>query len=255
MLFDVGLKCTLSFQFSARPSVKLVHRLTMTKVFYHSPDQQVEFLKQILHITPDSKGLDIGCAVGVQLELLQKYCPDTHGIDILEYTPNLKNFIQKDIFKDSLQFDNDLDFAYCLAPYFGNDWNNLGVLFANLKKYLKPNGLFLLDLFDFNAKKVGLKFQTYEVYPKKILLTTYHRQEKVYTGKRIIKFSDWTEKYQDLYWRVFDRDELIQIAMSQGFEIVAEYGSFDLESKKLYQPAWNVTNDRENRVILLFKMV
>jgi SAM-dependent methyltransferase len=232
-----------------------VHRLTMTKVFYHSPADQVEFLKRVLNIKPDSKGLDIGCGAGAQLELLQKYCPETHGIDIIEYTPGLINFLQKDIFKDDLYFNQELDFAYSLAPFYGNDWNNLEILFANLRKYLKPSGLFLLDLFDFNSKTVGLKFQTYEVYPKRILLTTYHRQEKSYTGKRIIKFSDWTEKHQDLYWRVFDRAELIQIAQSQGFEIAAEYGSFDLESNKLHSPAWLESGDRENRVIVVFKMV
>jgi SAM-dependent methyltransferase len=227
----------------------------MAKIYSSNPDKQVEFLKEVLAIDPNSTGLDIGCGAGYHTFKLQEITNNIYGLDLNLTQYELKNYIQGNIFESDLEFNSELDFAFALAPYFDTDWNKIEILFTKLHKYLKPGGKFLLDLFNFNSISIGKTLKDFEVFPQRILLTTYTKEEKAYTGKRIIKFSDWSEKYMDLYWRVFNREELNKIAESDGFKITKEFGSFDSFSPLFEKPSWEANFESKGRLIVLFEKI
>lgn len=193
------------------------------------PEKQAIFLIQALNIFPDSKGLDIGCDMGTQLKLIQKVSPDTIGIDKIADKYNLQNFIQKDIFIDDLNL-SDLDFAYCLSPYFGEDWWNIDSLFEKIRNLLKNGGLFALDLFNWNTVGIGRKWQTWDEKKDRYLLTDMERSIDKVVGERTILLKNMEKMHKSLVWRVFQEQKVIELAQKFGFVIRRTYSDFDINS-------------------------
>lgn len=206
----------------------------MPKVFSSIPEQQIKFLQEVFQINSESWGLDIGCGSGYHLLELQKISNNIHGLDINAL--DVPNFIQGNIFEIDLEFKNDLDFAYTLAPYFDQDWNRLEILVQKLGAYLKPDALFLLDLFNFNSLKDGMTKKDWEIMQNRVILKTYKKIGNTYTGKTTIKFKDWSEKEVDLYWRIFEEEELQVIAFKNGFKIVKLYSDFNINKVGEFNP-------------------
>ena len=215
--------------------------------YYKNSHEQVEFLIRELAITENSKGVDLGCDSGSHLVELQKISNQIYGVD-LNPQLELKNFIQLDFFKDEIEL-RDLDFAYCLSPYFGDNWWNLEPLLNNLNKILKLGGVFILDLFDFNSKPIGSKTQVHNQSSDKTVLSTFTRQiDRMILDRMIIENGE--QKNIKGIWRVFNFNEIADEFLGAGFAVVGQYSSFDSGEDVSWQP--NVEN---KRVILKFKKV
>ncbi|MBC7471912.1 MAG: hypothetical protein H7196_01430 [candidate division SR1 bacterium] len=141
--------------------------------YFSNTSQQANFLINKLEINQDSHGLDIACGSGSCLLEIQKIALNTYGVDIEK--SDLVNFFQTDIFKERLPVNN-LDFAYCMAPYFAENWWNLDYLFGNISDSLKTDGLFCFDLFNFNSFPVGKTIQKYKINKENIQLSSVKRE-------------------------------------------------------------------------------
>ena len=126
----------------------------------------------------------------------------------------------------------------CFAPFFGEDWANFDLLASKVARSLKTGGKFVLDLFDWNSMEVGTSFQEWQ-FPKskkKIILSKYKRSEKEIICKRWVVLPNFETKEFELYWRVFEREELLEITTKAGLKLTHECYNFDLNQKGLWEP-------------------
>lgn len=209
---------------------------------------QITFLKTNLNILPTSRGLDIGCGRGEQMIELQKYCANTFGVDI-ENNSEITNFIHLDIIHSKLSLKN-LDFAYCITPYFGKDWWNLDVFLSNISESLKQGGLFCFDLNNFNSFKIGKKILSFKDTGDKIVLNTLIRESDKAVGTRTFVEKDWSRSGIDLLWRIFTKTEIENIFLNYGLKICSEFSGFDSGVDVNWEP-----NIQEKRIIVIFEKI
>jgi SAM-dependent methyltransferase len=165
--------------------------------FHSNPTKQTTFLKEIFQLNSSSRILDVGCHVGFHLQQLQTISNTVYGIDIEKPKTELKNFILGDVFTTDLP--TDLDGAYLLAPYFGENWNKYEELLGKLNKSLVTGGKVVVDLFSFNDYLEGQKFQDYTLLPEKVILNDFTRESDNMYCKRTFLFKDWTQRTIDLH--------------------------------------------------------
>ena len=211
--------------------------------YYPNNNEQIQFLINILEITQNSRGLDLGCEDGCHLKELQKISKNIYGVDILDQE-NLDNFTKLNFFKDSIPLQ-DLDFVYCLAPYFVQDWWNLQYLLKNINQSLKLNGYFVLDLFEFNSRPIDSQKHYFVKNDNNTILSLFTRQKDRMLLERTIIDEQGKEEIIEGLWRVFDYQTIAEELYQAGFAIVNQYSSFR-ESKDV-----NWENGVEGQRIIL----
>ena len=227
--------------------IKIIILLNTFMKYFNNINQQAAFLIQTLCISKDSIGVDIGCGDGDCLTIIQEIAPKSYGVD--NKKAEIANFYQLDIFSDNLPI-KELDFAYCMAPYFGENWWNIQFLFDSISSSLKSEGLFCLDLFNFNSFEVGKTIQKYKISDNDVQLSTVKREIDKMTGSRVILKKDWTKKQIDLLWRVFTREEISKLAFESGMKLIEEYTDFNFNKDVSWEP-----NLAEKRILLIFKKI
>jgi SAM-dependent methyltransferase len=225
--------------------------------FYKNQQQQVDFLKQIVNINKDTRILDLGYGQGFHLTKLQELSNFVYGYDkeINEArSPSLPNTKKLDFFQEDWDLDN-LDLVYCLAPFFGEDWANFDLLASKVTGSLKTGGKFVLDLFDWNSMEVGTVYKDWS-FPKDNLISVnrYKREEKsgLCFRKVLTPENNTFKTIRDvkLYWRVFERSELINIASRAGLKLTHECFNFDINQKGLWQPQLT-----KKRLVVVFEKI
>jgi Methyltransferase domain len=194
--------------------------------FYSNPTKQITFLKEIFQLNPSSRILDVGCHVGFHLQELQTISDTIYGIDIEKPKTDLKNFILGDVFTTELL--SNLNGVYLLAPYLGENWNKYEELLSKLNNNLVAGGKVVIDLFGFNNYLEGQKFQDYTLLPEKVILNDFIRESDNMHCKRTFLFKDWTQRTIDLHWKVFNQEELENLAKNTGYKIQNIYIDFDV---------------------------
>lgn len=228
---------------------------SLSMPFYKNPQQQVNFLKDLIDINKDTRILDLGYGEGFHLTKLQELSDFVYGYDkkINNEDSSLPNTQKLNFFEEDWDLQN-LDLIYCFAPEFGDDWDKFDQLISKVSANLKPGGKFVFDLFDWNSIAVGTLYKDW-FFPTetRIAVNKYKRSEKVATCFRTILLPD-TEKFRiakkyEINWRIFDRDELIEIMNRVGLKLTGEFYSFDLN-----QPGnWNPQVTRKRLVVVFEK--
>lgn len=216
--------------------------------FHPNPIKQVTFLKEIFKLNISSRILDVGCHVGFHLQELQTVSNTVYGVDIENPKNELKNFILGDVFTTDLP--KNLDGAYLLAPYFGENWNQYQELLTRLNKSLVTGGKVVIDLFAFNDYNEGQKFQDHTLLPEKVILNDFIRESDNMHCKRTFLFKDWTQRTIDLHWKVFNQNGLENLAKNTGYKIQNIYTDFDVNLITNLDPKPQKTR----RVIVLEKL-
>jgi hypothetical protein len=209
----------------------------MSKYFVEN-DKQVKFLTKILGVNPESAGLDLGCDTGTHLIKLQNISPFIYGADRINQI-KLKNFLHLNFFEDEILLE-DLDFVYCLNPYFGRDWWSMEKLMKNLALCLKRGGLFCLDLYDFNTVEVGKDWIIYRDLDDRNIETTFTRLEDRVEAKRVVTYNTLEVNHIDMLWRVFKKTEIVKLAFDYGFRLKTDYADFDPEKPGIWEPTGSI---------------
>lgn len=137
-----------------------------------------------------------------------------------------------------------------MAPYFGENWWNIEYLFDSIATSLKSEGLFCLDLFNFNSFEIGKTIQKYKLSDDSAQLSTVKREIDRMTGSRVILKKDWSQKNIDLLWRVFTKEEISKLVLESGLKLVEEYSDFNFGKDVKWEP-----NLAEKRILLVFKKI
>jgi SAM-dependent methyltransferase len=219
--------------------------------YYKNEEQQVQFLKDLVEINKDTKILDLGYGQGTHLTKLQELSDFVYGFDKDlndKKSPVLPNTQKLNFFEQDWDLQ-DLDLIYCFAPEFGQDWHNFDQLAVKVAHSLKKEGKFVLDLFDWNSISVGVSFQEWKLAPKLLSLSKYTREEKAVICKiKMLKPDFEIAREVEIYWRVFEREELIEILKKAGLKLVRECWNFEINQDASWQ-----SQTRRRRLVVVFE--
>ena len=194
--------------------------------YYGNLSEQVIGVIYELGFDSDSKVLDIGAGntasitkgIVKVLPQIEITCVD-ELINIVELESNI-SWIQTDMMQDDLVL-GQFDAIFWIAPYLGDSWfdGSFEKLVHKLGKNLKPQGLFMLDMFNFQNLEIGFSI---EKQAKNNTTTFIKSSTDKYEGKRT--FLDG--KTMDLIWKVFTDQELESIFKQSGFKLKKRLHSF-----------------------------
>lgn len=105
-------------------------------------------------------------------------------------------------------------------------------------------------MFSFNDYLEGQKFQDYTLLPEKVILNDFIRESDNMHCKRTFLFKDWTQRTIDLHWKVFNQNELENLAKNTGYKIQNIYVDFDVNSVTNLDPK----PQKMRRVVVLEKI-
>ncbi len=142
-------------------------------VFYQTPGIKALFYKEneilIKNLEKhNSIVLDVGCGLGIHLELLSKYCKEVIGIDhsevMLKYSrKRVKNLGNVKVFNMNarhIEFpDNCFDQTNCMFNTLGNVENPLPIL-LEMHRVTKPGGHLIFSVY--NPESVSERLEFYQ---------------------------------------------------------------------------------------------
>jgi hypothetical protein len=197
---------------------------------YKNLVEQVLSIIYELNLDKNSNILDIGAGKIAPISKgIIKVLPDIKVTcvdllkNIVELEPNI-TWVQTDMIEDELDL-GQFDALFWISPYLGEAWfdGSFENIIAKLAKNLKPNGLFMFDMFDFQSLAVGTKventvkrdgFANHAIFIKS--------SSDIYGGKRIFE----NGKEMDLIWKVFTDQELENIFKHAGLKLKKRLHSF-----------------------------
>lgn len=183
-------------------------------------DKTVDWLVKYLNLKEDVKLLDLGCGPGLYCTRFSK-----HGFNVvgMDYSRNSINYALK------YACENSLDIQYVYQNYLTMDYScefdvitliycdfgalsdsDLDILLQKIYKALKPNGVFIFDVFTrFNREQASCNWYACETgfwrsYPYLVLEQTFHYEEEsvfldqytvVDSSGNITKYKIWDHYY------------------------------------------------------------
>lgn len=218
----------------------------MSTKYYTNQEQQVEFIIKNMQPSTTDVGLDIGCGNGSHIDIFKSKGYHIEGADINESTHDILNI---DIFKDNLA-ENKYNFAYCLSPYFGEQWWEIDKALLNINRSLKVGSKFLFDLNNFRSMPEGTNiFKWNQKEDQSITINSIQRLKDRFTGTRLLIDEKLHVKEIPLLWRIFDETEFNKLCVSAGFKIIRQYGGFDNERVN-----WNPNKEKRRILIIMEKI-
>ena len=203
---------------------------------HHFIDRSVEWLKSI--IPTGSKILDLGCGPGLYTKRLSDAGYDVTGID---YSRRSIAYAKENDNKTKYIYQNYLDIDYTEAfdaitliycDYAALNPNDRKMLLSKIHRALKPNGLFIFDVFT-ESKYKGKCDHTYWSYhenggfwsnkPHLCLEAEYYFENNtVKVDKTVVITENSIREY--LIWdTVFNKDTLLKEVIPFGFQIHSIY--------------------------------
>lgn len=204
-------------------------------------DLLIRFLAPPRH----SKFLDLACGKGRHSIYLHKKGFNVLGVDLSHnsiecagrFCSKFINFIEHDMRQplDGYTFDYVVN-LFTSFGYFSDPTDDITVI-KNVKKSLKPGGVFVLDYF--NATKPNAHF---DIPFTKTVDSVQFDIIKHIKGDRIIKEIKVTDSGKVYEFteqvRIYSLEQFKQILANEGLTLVQTFGSYDLE------PYNELTSDR-----------
>lgn len=196
----------------------------------------IRLLVENLQLEDRSRILDLACGKGRHSIQLQKMGFRVVGVDLSANSiASAKHFENADLHflrDDMRHFDLGMQFdcVVNLFTSFGyfNDSSDNELVLANVKRHLKPNGLFVMDFF--NEKKVrsslvpfaekeldGVRFEL----RKRIEDGFVKKQIKIHADQHVLEFE---EKVQ-----LLSPEQIVGWVEKAGLKVIRTFGSYDLE--------------------------
>lgn len=199
-------------------------------------DRSVEWLKSI--IPAGSKILDLGCGPGLYTKRLSDAGYDVTGID---YSRRSITYAKENDNKTKYIYQNYLDIDYTEAfdaitliycDYAALNPNDRKMLLSKIHRALKPNGLFIFDVFTENKYKGKCDHTNWSYHenggfwsnkPHLCLEAEYYFENNtVKVDKTVVITENSIREY--LIWdTVFNKDTLLKEVIPFGFQIHSIY--------------------------------
>jgi len=197
----------------------------------------VEWIDRML--PRNAKILDLGCGPGLYAEQFSELGHHVIGIDINQYSIDyaMENAKKKDLktkyikgsyfnvtFKE--QFDAVI-MIYCDMGTHSNE--NRDKILRQIKKYLKPNGKFIFDIFTEKLTEEKKESRWWEYCdqagfwkdkPHLLLSETFHYKESSLFCYQYVVITESTQNVYRVWERYYSKNEIRQLLNDHGYEIV-----------------------------------
>ena len=192
--------------------------------------EEVEFIKELIPAGSYPFILDLCCGTGRHSEALSKNGYKIIGIDsnksAIETAKNLNltnvEFLENDIFNLKIKASS-LDAVICMWQSFGyGDRLQNDKLLKDVFNCLRPNGLFLLDIYNKNFFAKFLGERSFDLNGKKIT-----ESKEMKDGRLIVTLTYEDSRDLDLFdWQVFSPEEIENYLKEFGFNLKEAFASF-----------------------------
>ena len=214
---------------------------------------QVEFLMDVLQMSPNHRILDLCCGFGRHAISLARKRHDIVGFDLCERAlklagqvarrENLKIHLVRGDAR-ALAFRSEFDSAYSLFAfgYFENDDENLSIL-DGVFRILRPKGKFLLDVI--NGPRILREFVERDRQEE---AERYILQERAYDKETKRLRSKWTFVYKGAEET---SEHMIDIRLYSADELVSMLDSVGLRTRDIYGDAEKTKYDEDSKRITI----
>lgn len=190
-----------------------------------------------LHLASNAKVWDLACGKGRHSIALNKKGLNVVGTDLSrnsikeasKYSNETLDFYVHDM-RDPFRI-NYFDAVFNLFTSFGyfENFNDNFLVFKNVEKALKPNGIFVLDFF--NSQKIIDSFKSN--YTEQRGDITFKIEKKI-VGKAIVKHIEFSDNNKDYYFEesvsLLKKEDFEAFANAAGLKIEGIFGNYKLEA-------------------------
>lgn len=184
-----------------------------------------------LNISPDDIVLDIGCGGGMNINRMAQTAKKVYGIDYSIESVNLSKEVNEDLIREGrvevhegdvmdLPFDDDtFDIVTAFETvYF---WPDIIKSFGEVKRVLKPGGMFLIGCESNGTNNLAMKF-----FDKVIDMTFYEDKDlREFLGNN--DFKDITVYLRDGK----NKQEIIKKSDGETFKVDDDYDNFSISDR------------------------
>ena len=184
-----------------------------------------------LNISPDDIVLDIGCGGGMNINRMAQTAKKVYGVDYSIESVNLSKEVNEDLIREGrvevhegdvmdLPFDDDtFDIVTAFETvYF---WSDIIKSFGEVKRVLKPGGMFLIGCESNGTNNLAMKF-----FDKVIDMTFYEDKDlREFLGNN--DFKDITVYLRDGK----NKQEIIKKSDGETFKVDDDYDNFSISDR------------------------
>lgn len=184
-----------------------------------------------LNISPDDIVLDIGCGGGMNINRMAQTAKNVYGVDYSIESVNLSKEVNEDLIREGrvevhegdvmdLPFDDDtFDIVTAFETvYF---WPDIIKSFGEVKRVLKPGGMFLIGCESNGTNNLAMKF-----FDKVIDMTFYEDKDlREFLGNN--DFKDITVYLRDGK----NKQEIIKKSDGETFKVDDDYDNFSISDR------------------------
>ena len=184
-----------------------------------------------LNISPDDIVLDIGCGGGMNINRMAQTAKKVYGVDYSIESVNLSKEVNEDLIREGrvaahegdvmdLPFDDDtFDIVTAFETvYF---WPDIIKSFGEVKRVLKPGGMFLIGCESNGTNNLAMKF-----FDKVIDMTFYEDKDlREFLGNN--DFKDITVYLRDGK----NKQEIIKKSDGETFKVDDDYDNFSISDR------------------------
>jgi SAM-dependent methyltransferase len=203
--------------------------------YFKNLNLQIKFLLEIINnnnILKTDTILDLGCDKHAphKCELETLGYTNVYGVDIKPNSNNLNNYIQTDFLNTEFKLNTKAKLIYIFSPCFEEKWWDLDIFLQNVANNLDKDGVFILDLFDYNSLKIGTKQSSIiQKEEKTITANTVRLKDRFVLDYKELRTQDGLLLLNSKgIWRIFEELELSDILAKYGLIIKNKYSDFGL---------------------------
>ena len=216
---------------------------------YGNEPQKAQFLNSIFVIDDSKVVMDLGSGSGKLAQEIEKTGAKVFAVDRRQPTVEVGNYVQADFFKEEIPV-SDVDIAFMLFPYLGEEWWNFEDFLTRVAKTLKKGGRFALDLYYYNTVPFGYT-EEFDTQKEDHVLTSFlMRKSGAFVAHMTKTYPDGEVIEYDTLWRIFEQDELAAQVRKSGFELQETYLNFEPGE---YEGDWNELPEKTRLCVVLEK--
>lgn len=202
---------------------------------------------RIRELLTGKKIMEIGCGTGEILQRLAAYGYEVSGIDISEEMLRIAKakYDSLDIKKEDMRIiknENEFDGVVCVfdALNYLQSFEELKLVFENIKRAIKPNGIFLFDLL--NRKMIDSMFPE-DIFADDrenmsiIWKHSYNEEtdlDKISTSFFIREEKNVYKRYDEVFYKkIYSSKKILQLITEMGFELISKEVNIDIAGPRM----------------------